>query len=100
MGGQVQLMFADKQRIQSAGFSAMAAPAASDAGMLIQSEISGEHWVAAGDAMASLDPLSSHGMTQALQTIPYGKDLRRLISGRLIDGVRPLCTRTQALFKH
>ena len=44
----------------------MDAPLASDAGMLSLTEISGEHWIAAGDALASLDPLSSHGMTQAL----------------------------------
>ena len=54
------------QRISSAGYAVMDAPLASDAGMLSLTEISGEHWIAAGDALASLDPLSSHGMTQAL----------------------------------
>lgn len=54
------------QRVQSAGYALMTSPAATDAGMLIQSEISGENWISAGDALASLDPLSSHGMTQAL----------------------------------
>lgn len=54
------------QRIETAGYSALEAPQASDAGMLIQTEIAGDHWIAAGDALATLDPLSSHGMTQAL----------------------------------
>lgn len=54
------------QRIESAGYSVLTTPSASDAGMVIQSEVSGEHWIAAGDAVGSLDPLSSHGMTQAL----------------------------------
>lgn len=54
------------QRIESAGYAVEEAPLAMDAGMQIQEEISGKHWIAAGDALASLDPLSSHGMTQAL----------------------------------
>lgn len=54
------------QRILSAGYAAEDAPLVSDAGMLIQTEVSGEHWIIAGDALATLDPLSSHGMTQAL----------------------------------
>ena len=54
------------QRIESAGYAALEAPLASDAGMLIQTEAPGNNWVAAGDAFATLDPLSSHGMTQAL----------------------------------
>lgn len=61
--GQASLTY---QRITSAGYSVLEAPLASDAGMLIQSEISGAHWIVAGDALATLDPLSSHGMTQAL----------------------------------
>lgn len=54
------------ERIHSAGFSVTEPPLTSDAGMVIQTEMSGERWIVAGDAMASLDPLSSHGMTQAL----------------------------------
>lgn len=54
------------QRIDSAGYEVQESPLAIDAGMLCQGEISGKHWIAAGDALVSLDPLSSHGMTQAL----------------------------------
>lgn len=54
------------RRVESAGYLVQEAPVAVDAGMLIQEDISGRHWVAAGDALVSLDPLSSHGMTQAL----------------------------------
>lgn len=54
------------QRIMSAGYAVLETPTASDAGMLIQTEASGNHWIATGDALATLDPLSSHGMTQAL----------------------------------
>lgn len=54
------------QRVVSAGYAVMAPPLASDAGMLIQEDISGSHWVVAGDALGTLDPLASHGMTQAL----------------------------------
>ncbi|MEY3628527.1 MAG: hypothetical protein RLY91_293 [Pseudomonadota bacterium] len=55
-----------QKRIESAGYCAVEAPLASDAGMLMQSESSGRNWISAGDAFATLDPLSSHGMTQAL----------------------------------
>lgn len=55
-----------RQRIESAGYAVLDSPLVSDAGILIQEEISGKHWIATGDALATLDPLSSHGMTQAL----------------------------------
>lgn len=54
------------QRIESAGYAVLEPPLTSDAGMVHQADLSGEHWCAAGDALGTLDPLSSHGMTQAL----------------------------------
>jgi flavin-dependent dehydrogenase len=55
-----------RQRIESAGYAVLEPSLTIDAGMIHQADLSGEHWCAAGDALGTLDPLSSHGMTQAL----------------------------------
>lgn len=54
------------KRIETAGFSIGDAPQLTDAGSLFSTTFTGDGWAAAGDAVASLDPLSSHGMTSAL----------------------------------
>ncbi|MEM7125729.1 MAG: tryptophan 7-halogenase [Chloroflexota bacterium] len=54
------------QRIETAGFSIVEPPRLSDAGTLFSADFAGTGWAAVGDAAASLDPLSAHGMTTAL----------------------------------
>lgn len=56
-----------RRRIETAGYAlGSLGPAATDAGSAWLDEPAGDGWAAAGDAAASFDPLSSHGITAAL----------------------------------
>ncbi len=52
--------------IESAGFSASGPPQLTSAGTAWLEPVAGKAWAAAGDAAASFDPLSSHGIASAL----------------------------------
>ncbi|WP_207460892.1 glycine oxidase maturase GoxB [Azospirillum sp. SYSU D00513] len=52
--------------LDSAGYEDFAAPRLASAGTLWLERAAGDGWVAAGDAAAAFDPLSSHGLTSAL----------------------------------
>jgi len=58
------------RRVESAGYSLdfpiLPMPAVADAGTRLSLTVVGEGWAAAGDAAATFDPLSSHGLTTAL----------------------------------
>lgn len=52
--------------IEDAGFEISAPPSLASAATSWLTPVAGEGWAAAGDAAASFDPLSSHGLTTAL----------------------------------
>ncbi|MDB4792743.1 glycine oxidase maturase GoxB [bacterium] len=60
--------------IDEAGFEFTSSPYLASAGTTWIAPAGGEGWVAVGDAAASFDPLSSHGMTAALWTAITGAD--------------------------
>jgi flavin-dependent dehydrogenase len=55
-------------RVSSGGYRLMENPHVAPAGTAILDRLSGANWVACGDAAASYDPLSSHGIATALAT--------------------------------
>jgi len=54
--------------IESAGYAASEPPRLATAGTAWLEQAAGPNWLAVGDAAASFDPLSAHGMTTALWT--------------------------------
>lgn len=60
--------------INEAEFELKSAPRLASAGTTWIAPAAGESWIAVGDAAASFDPLSSHGMTTALWTAITGAD--------------------------
>ena len=60
--------------IEEAEFEFSAPPYLASAGTTWIAPAAGEGWIAVGDAAASFDPLSSHGMTTALWTAITGAD--------------------------
>lgn len=71
-----------QRRVESAGFGAAEAISITDAGSVRAGQFHGEHWVCAGDAALSFDPLSSHGITSAL----WSGRKAALASAALLDG--------------
>lgn len=60
--------------VQEAGFRVKEPPRLASAGTTWIAPVSGERWVAIGDAASAFDPLSSHGMTTALWSARAGAD--------------------------
>ncbi|MFM2045812.1 MAG: hypothetical protein RLY86_4388 [Pseudomonadota bacterium] len=54
--------------LDSAGFRPTGSPVLASAGTTWLARAAGEDWLAAGDAAAAFDPLSSHGLTSGLWT--------------------------------
>ena len=57
-----------RQRVQSGGYRQESTPLVAAAGTSYLDPIAGDRWLAAGDAAAAYDPLSSHGIGTAIAT--------------------------------
>jgi 2-polyprenyl-6-methoxyphenol hydroxylase-like FAD-dependent oxidoreductase len=71
-----------EMRIRTAGYAVEGLPTLIDASTTWLEKAAGDYWVAAGDAAAAFDPLSSHGMATALWSgRASGRAIDRVLSG-------------------
>ena len=76
-----------KRWLDSAGYRADAPPRLTGAGTAWLTPVAGDGWAAAGDAAASFDPLSSHGIASALWS---GRQAALAAAAHLTGDGRPL----------
>lgn len=75
-----------KHRVPLSEYEFVQAPQMTAAGSSYLTQFSGEGWLAAGDAACAMDPLSSHGISFALQSgIDAGKAAVKAVEGSLTE---------------
>lgn len=78
--GELQIGAHTSERIRANGFTISAPATVVDAGSARLDRVAGDRWLAIGDAATALDPLSSHGLGNAIASARNAA--RAVISGR------------------